>query len=166
MMASMRDGSGDEYFILFNKFGAIIKGFAHESTMSPYVNNPIEVWKGILDDVPNEFQKFISEPAFSIESTTFCIWKRFIDSSWQIGNIDYPQGEDSDGLKDLLFILDGKPSTYKEFADYYYDKDIPISSIESIYQHKPLTEKLLHGLNEDVDVKDLQNDIEIIGYPV
>jgi hypothetical protein len=38
MMASMRNGSGDDYFILFNSSGAIIKGFAHESPMSPFVN--------------------------------------------------------------------------------------------------------------------------------
>jgi hypothetical protein len=36
MMASMRNGSGDEYFILFNSEGAIMKGFAHESSMSPW----------------------------------------------------------------------------------------------------------------------------------
>lgn len=36
MMASMRNGSGDEYFILFNSQGAIMKGFAHESAMSPW----------------------------------------------------------------------------------------------------------------------------------
>jgi hypothetical protein len=35
MMASMRNGQGDDFFILFNNNGAIIKGFDHESTMSP-----------------------------------------------------------------------------------------------------------------------------------
>ena len=55
MTASMTDGSGDDYFILFNSQGAIIKGFAHESSMSPFVNEPIKVWKGILDNVPNDF---------------------------------------------------------------------------------------------------------------
>ncbi len=90
MMASMRDGSGDDYFILFNSHGAIIKGFAHESAMTPWANEPLKVWRGVLDNVPNEFQSFLSEPAFSIESTTFCIWRRYSDSSWQTGDIDYP----------------------------------------------------------------------------
>jgi hypothetical protein len=35
MMASMRNGSGDDYFLLFNAAGAILKGFAHESPMTP-----------------------------------------------------------------------------------------------------------------------------------
>ena len=33
MMASMRNGQGDDFFILFNNNGAIIKGFDHESPM-------------------------------------------------------------------------------------------------------------------------------------
>src|SRR4051812_33026108 len=52
MIASMRDGSGDEYFILFNPYGAIIKGFAHESSMSPYDTESGKPWSGVLDDVP------------------------------------------------------------------------------------------------------------------
>ena len=34
MMASMRDGSGDNWFLLFCQAGAILKGFAHESPMA------------------------------------------------------------------------------------------------------------------------------------
>lgn len=76
MMASMRNGSGNDYFILFNKYGAIIKGFAHESLMSPYANDLKKVWKGIFEKVPIEFESFLSEPAFIIEDTTFCIWRK------------------------------------------------------------------------------------------
>jgi hypothetical protein len=36
MMASRSNGSGDELYILFNPFGAILKGFDHESFMSPW----------------------------------------------------------------------------------------------------------------------------------
>lgn len=166
MMASMRNGEGDEYYVLFNKDGAIIKGFAHESPMSPFSNKPVKIWKGVLEDVPKEFQSFLSEPAFALEETTFCIWRKYIDSSWQIGNINYPTGEDPDGLMELLFILDSNPSTYKDFAEEYYEQEVPLSSIESIYQHKPLTKTLVKTLNEEVSVEDLQEDIQEIGYRV
>ena len=66
MMASMHDGSGDDYIILFNSHGAIIKGFGHESTMSPFVDEPPKVWRGVLDSVPSEFSDFINESAFSV----------------------------------------------------------------------------------------------------
>lgn len=164
-MASMRDGSGDDYFILINSQGAIIKGFAHESSMNPFVNEPIKVWKGILDNVPMEFKDFLSESAFSIESTTFCTWRKFTDLSWQIGEIDYPQGIDPDGMSELLTILGGNPSTYKNWAEYYFNKEIPLLSVEHIYQQKPLTKEFIKNLNKDISIKDLEEDVEEIGYP-
>ncbi len=166
MMASMRDGCGNDYYILFNSAGAIIKGFDHESEMSPYANEPKKVWKGVLDDVPKDFEKFLTQPAFDIEDATFCIWRRYKDSSWQIGEIDYPDDENSDGMEDLLFALDGDPSTYKNFAEEYYEQEIPISSVESVYRHESLSNKLVKTLNRDISIEDLQEDIEEIGYPI
>jgi hypothetical protein len=165
MMASMRDGEGDEYFILFNSHGAIMKGFAHESKMSPFHDNPPKVWRGVLDNVPSEFQDFLSEPAFSIEETTFCIWRKNSDSSWQVGNIDYPEVDDPDGSEDLLWILDGNPETYQYFATEYYEQDIPLPAIQHIYAHKPLTNDIISELNAEVSKKELRNDIKEIGYP-
>ena len=164
MMASMRNGSGDEYFILFNPYGAIIKGFAHESLMSPYATKSGSPWAGVLDSVPNEFKDFLSEPAFSIESTTFCIWRRYTDSSWQVGKIDYPLDDNPDGSEDLLSILDKQPSAYKEFAEYYYEKQVVLSAVEHIYQHKALTSEIVAALNADVSLDTLKSDIEEIGY--
>ena len=165
MMASMRDGSGDEYFILFNSHAAIIKGFAHESTMSPFADEPPKVWHGVLDSVPSEFQDFLSEPAFEIKATTFCIWRRYSDSSWQVGDIVYPEGDDPDGSEDLLSILDGKPETYQNFALEYYEQDVPLAAVQQIYAHKPLTDEIISKLNAEVSKDELQNDIEKIGYP-
>jgi hypothetical protein len=165
MMASMRDGSGDEYFILFNSHGAIMKGFAHESPMSPYATESGKPWAGLLDSVPDEFQDFLSEPAFSIEDTTFCIWRKYTASSWQVGSIDYPEGNDPDGSEDLLAILDGQPSTYKEFAEEYYEREVDLSAVEHIYQHNPLTSEIVAALNADVSLGELESDVEEIGYP-
>ena len=165
MMASMRDGSGDEYFILFNSHGAILKGFAHESPMTPYAVESGKPWAGVLDSVPDEFKDFLSEPAFSIEDTTFCIWRKYTDSSWQVGSVAYPEGNDPDGSEDLLFILDKQPATYKEFAEEYYEREIDLSAVEHIYQHKALTSEIVTALNTDVSMGELKSDIEEIGYP-
>jgi hypothetical protein len=165
MMASMRNGSGDEYFIWFTNAGAIIKGFAHESSMSPYANESGKVWKGVLDDVPNEFRSILNEPAFSIKDTTFCIWRKYHDSEWQVGDIAYAEDEEADGSEYLLSVLNGDPELYKEFAEEYYEQEIEISAIEHIYKHKPLTEGLIASINRDIALEDLQEDIEEIGYP-
>jgi hypothetical protein len=165
MMASMRNGSGDEYFILFNSQGAIMKGFAHKSSMSPWATESEQVWRGVLDEVPSEFQEFLIEPAFSIGDTTFCMWRRKVDPSWQVGQIDYPEEDDPDGSEDLLFILDGAPTTYREFAEQYYERPVDLSAVIHVYERKPLTSEILEVLNAEVSREDLTSDLEQIGYP-
>jgi len=165
MMASMRNGSGDDYFILFNSQGAIMKGFAHESSMSPWATESGQVWPGVLDEVPSEFQEFLTEPAFSMGDTTFCIWRKNVDPSWQVGQIDYPEENDPDGSEDLLFILDGAPTTYREFAEQYYERPVDLSAVIHIYEQKPLTLEILEALNTEVSREDLKSDLEQIGYP-
>lgn len=166
MMASMRNGSGDEYFILFDSHGAIMKGFDHESAMSPWSAEEEEkLWPGIFDDVPDEFQSFLSEPAFSIQETTFCIWRRYIDPSWQVGTINYPDKDDPDGSQYMLSILDGRPSTYKEFAEAYYEKPLDLDAIEQIYRHEPLTNEIVARLNDEITSESLIADVEQIAYP-
>lgn len=49
-VASMRNGSGDEFDIVFSAAGAYIRGFAYEAMMSPYGNDG--PWPGVLDSFP------------------------------------------------------------------------------------------------------------------
>jgi hypothetical protein len=165
MMASMRDGSGDEYFILFNSHGAIIKGFSHESPMSPYSNSTNSSWPGAIDEVPTEFESFIKEPAFSIRDVTFCFWRRYTDHKWIPGSISYPQGEDPDGSEQLLSILDGNPERYVDFASWYYETDVDLNSVVHVYNHQPLTKEVIKGLNPRRRLAGLVKDIKEIGYP-
>ena len=165
MMASMRNGSGDEYFILFDSHGAILKGFDHESAMSPWSAEEEKIWPGIFDGVPVEFETFLAEPAFSIPETTFCIWRRYVDTAWHVGPINYPDEDDPDGSEHLLSILDGRPSTYKEFAESYYEKKLDIDAIEHIYRHEILTTKTISRLNGELTLRSLTSDMEEIDYP-
>src|SRR6187402_2810137 len=91
-MGSMRDGCGDGLFALFNAAGCFLKGFAHESPMSPYSRQPKQVWPGVLESVPSAFAAALKEPAFSMEDTTFCVWRLSGDETWQRGRIEFPQG--------------------------------------------------------------------------
>lgn len=51
----MDNGSGDEFFAIYNEHGCFLKGFAHEYEMSPYRVNPPAMWPGLLDGIPPEF---------------------------------------------------------------------------------------------------------------
>jgi hypothetical protein len=167
MMASMNNGGSDESFILFNPAGAIIKGFDHESEMSPYASEEMTLWLGLLDHIPREFQEFLSEPAFKVEDTTFYCWRRYIDRYWQTGHINYPGGdEEADGSGWMLSSLDGNPVTYQQWAEDYHGRKVNLELVRSIYQHQPLTEEIVQGLNGQLWLSDLARDVEEIGYPL
>lgn len=164
-LASMRDGGGSFYFIPFNSTGAIIKGFDRESPMGVYNKKNGIPWSGVLDSVPFEFQEFLSEPAFYVGEATFCMWRTYTDKRWHTGTIEFPEDEDPDGCERLLSILDGNPQTFQKWAEYYHERPLPFSSIEEIYNHRPLTRELVHSLNSDVDIEVLRKDIKEINYP-
>jgi hypothetical protein len=165
-VSSMRNGSGDHYFVLFCPAGAILKGFAHESVMNPYANEGQRSGQGVLDNVPEEFSGFLKEPAFTINETTFCIWRTYNDTAWRRSNIDFPDGSDPNGSQDLLEILDGEPGTYKAWAESYYGRPINLNAVKHIYEHHPLTDEIVKALNPDLSLKELVTDIEEIGYPL
>jgi hypothetical protein len=165
-MASMRNGSGDEYFILFCSIGAIMKGFDHESTMSSWSSEAGKVWPGVLDSVPPEFTSFLNEPAFNLADTTFCIWRTSSDSEWHRGNIRFPEGPDPDGSEGLLWALDGNPQTYRDFALDYFESDVDLDAIRDIFRHVPLDADLVARLNPERVYSELVTEAAEIGYPV
>ena len=163
-LASMRDGSGDAFFILFNSDGAIVKGFAHESAMAQHSVDTGEVWPGVLNEVPPEFEAVLNDPAFVAEETSFCVWRKRGDLAWQTGKIEFPDSDYADGSEELLAILDGKPETYAAWASEYYERPIPVEAVREIYAHKPLTQQLVSRLNPDRSLEDLESDLDEIGY--
>ena len=164
MMASMRNGSGDSYFILLNEIGAIIKGCYHESPVVELLRNDENLLKSFFNQVPKEFETFLNEPAFSLNDTTFLVWRKIKDLNWNKAILKFPLNDDYDGILKLLLILDGNPFTYKKWADKYYEKDIPIELIKAIYNHNPITKDLINTLNTEITFEDIQKDLEEIGY--
>jgi hypothetical protein len=63
-LASMDNGSGNEYSIAFTASGAFIRGFDHESPMSPYGDEDHATWPGLVESVPSEFAAQVTDPAF------------------------------------------------------------------------------------------------------
>jgi hypothetical protein len=165
-MGSMRNGQGDHYFALFNAAGCWLKGFGHEAPMSPFASDPPEVVAGVFDGVPAEFEACLTEPAFVTDETTFCVWRRYSDRAWRRGLVKFPAGEeDPDGSAGLLRYLDGYPHTYGDWAAEYYERDVPLAAVRSIYAHEPLDQRLVTALNADVSLSELNADVAEIGYP-
>jgi hypothetical protein len=164
-MASMRNGEGDGWYCVFGPPGAFLKGFDHESEMSPWGMETSKVWPGVLDSVPDDFRSFATEPAFSMEDTTFCIWRGTRDTRWSTGKISYPAGDDPDGSARMLSIFDGKPGTYKAWAEAYYERPVGLSAVQQIYGHVPLTQELVESLNATAEFEGVLADASEIDYP-
>lgn len=169
-MASMRNGSGDEYSIVFSPAGAYIRGFDHESPMSPYAEDG--PWPGVLDDVPEVFRPCVEEPAFSDEDgtplATACMWRETGDDGWKTGTIDFPEREreDPDGAGYLFQLLvDRSPETFQSWAEDYYGVPVALDAVRHIFSSRPLTIEVVHALNSEIVLADLSDDIAQIGYP-
>lgn len=164
----MRDGSGDEYSIVFSGAGAFIRGFAHESWMSPAANDG-ELWPGLVDSVPDVFADCVNEPAFSYDGTlaaTVCLWREAADDRWHLGDVDFPDGADPDGADSLFAVLvAGTPDAYRRFAEEYYELPVNGGAVSRVYALRPLSDEVLQRLNPDLSVQDLADDLTQIGYP-
>ena len=159
-MGSMRNGQGDEFFVLFNAEGAFIKGFVHDAAI---VSQQIPAER-FYRDIPLEFAECAKEPAFSPQWVTFCLWRLNSQWSWSHSDIPLP-GADADGSASLLTVLDGCPETYRAWGVDYYERDISVESVAAVYRHEPLTEALIQALNPEQRLAFLRDDLEEIAYP-
>jgi hypothetical protein len=162
-MASMRNGCGDEWFLLFDPHGAALKGFAHESPLAQEVSFAAR----IQETVPAVFESFLKEPAFSMDMATFCIWRCHADVSWSVvapasGGIS----SEEDGSAELITILDADPTTYQTWAVDYYEREIPLAVVQAIYGHRALSGQLIASLNSERVHSDVIADAREIGYPI
>ena len=162
MMASMRNGSGDHWFALLAPAGIALHGLAHEAPNYRH-GSP---WPGIFDGLPKLFHDiFLDEPAFDTANSTFCLWRLTTDNRWHRGPVRLPPGDDPDGSAELLDILAGDPTQYVRFAAEYYERDIAVEDVSSIYRHERLSSALVQRLNPAVSLDALTADADEIGYP-
>jgi len=161
-MASMRNGCGDEWFLLFDCNGAALKGLAHEYPLAGDASFALH----IQEVVPSVFASFLHEPAFDMKAASFCIWRRHTDSVWRVVSTgDRPVNPEDDGSTELILIFDGDPETYRAWAEAYYEREIPKAGVEALYKHEPLNEQLVNELNAAVSLADIMADVAEIGYP-
>ncbi|MFD3707030.1 hypothetical protein ACFWUP_28165 [Nocardia sp. NPDC058658] len=151
-LASMRNGSGDNWFIVFSAAGVYGQCFDHEAPNAPEV----------LDAVPAVFGPYVTEPAFAdhtgSQAVTACFWREN-DAAWGAAAAD----RGGDDLLELL--LDGTPEAYKIWAEDYYEVDVNLAAAQHVYAMQPLTTEIVADLNPDVEISDLEDDIAEINYP-
>jgi hypothetical protein len=154
-MASMRNGSGDDWFLLFDANGAALKGVAHELAGDDRFAQEIQ------RQVPREFGSFLNEAAFSMQNATYCYWRRTSDAFWT----KVSGAPADDGSNEMLSVLIRGPSGYKEWAEAYLEVPVDLTAVSEVFAHQPLTEATVHALNPETDLPFAYEQAEEIGYP-
>ena len=151
MMASMRNGEGDEYFILFSKDGLIGKIYSISEGIVPNKDT-------ILQMIPNEFNNFKNEPAFNLDNITCCIWRKFSDRDWSIAPV-------MKNIPLLNFFVEDE-TYYQNWVEEYLEKSLDVKQIKAIFDHVPLNRDLVTDLNDERSFEDVEEEVKEIGYPI
>jgi len=159
-MAKYDNGGGDNMFVFFTADTAVIKGFDHESPVSPYAQDEFEVWPGIYDDLPCDLLALLDDPAISKDHVTFCVWHTA--SGWQSGDVVFSNNED-DGSSFLLGVIYKTAEEYLEWAKFYFEQEISKSAVEAVYEGKTVDAALISELNPLRNVKKALAELEESG---
>lgn len=106
--------------------------------------------EAVLREVPETYQSFVREPAFSMDQAT-CLW------FWQnSGWVKY--GLPVQYLINLETVSQWKAGDYNDWASDYYERDFDLAVIENIFAGGFSTE-LAQALNPQIKLSSLCADL-------
>lgn len=121
-VASYENGGGDEIVIVIKGDAILIKGFDHESEVSPHAQEEFRIWPGMYEGAPEELLGVLDNDFFEIAHVTFCFWRTSNSGSWQQGTVNFQNNEDN-GASWLLPAITITPECFIEYAKDYYQDD-------------------------------------------
>ncbi|WP_285396383.1 hypothetical protein [Lysinibacillus sp. fls2-241-R2A-57] len=158
-LATIDNGAGDHVYILLSEKGVIIKGFDHESFLSPHARDEYAVYPGIYENTPHALLILLENDAMEKEEVTFCMWREADDTTWKKGDVVIPEGED-DGAEFLLGTIYHDLEDYVEWAKNYYDMPISMEIIQEIFSGIPISEEIIQSLNPERNVDAARKEIK------
>lgn len=164
-MASMRDGCGDWFAIRFpSAGGAVVRGFAHESAMSPWRNNTETLWPQLFDGLPPRYSWAREADGFVAEEVTFCLW---FDNRWTRGPVVFPSDvHDPDGSQRLLALLRDDPQTWLDLAQDVYERTFDRQAVAAVYASTPLDAALAARFDPDMPFYNAESLAKELEYPI
>jgi hypothetical protein len=166
-VARMQAATGDGWLIWFSPHGVVVRGFDHESRLSPWGREPVGPWPSLFDGLPAKLRHGPRLEVDGVESVTFCLWWDALDPGWRAGVVIRPDTQylDLDGSEWLLTEA-VSPAAYQDHAEEVYQRVVPLDAIERIYGHALLTEGLIHAVDPVVDTAVALATARAVGYPV
>jgi hypothetical protein len=158
LMASMCDGCGDEWWIVFHRDGwAGLKGLGHES---PAWSRHRETLSSALQrSFPAGLKGFSTEPAFRWDQTSFAYFITTETAGWIRANDVAGYSADDAGDTQLLAHVVGTPSDYADFATDYYETEVPEHLVAAVFALEPITATIISSLNASTSLKDIAEEL-------
>ncbi|MFT3711599.1 MAG: hypothetical protein QM817_28515 [Archangium sp.] len=162
-MGAFKDGSGNFFFAWFCKAGAVIRGFDHESVMSPFQSDPPVEWPALFEGLPSALAYAKSEPAFALEEITFACWAKGAEGDWASSkSVKFPRrSADADGSKELLKCF--QPNFARWAAEYYGDA-VHAKSLKAIWDDEPITRAMLDAMNPEHELAMVKEEAKLCGF--
>lgn len=166
-LASFRDGSGDWFLVWFPSADvAVIKGFGHESPMTPFKRPNNEPWPGLFEGISEGFAPVKDMQEFPPEEVTYCLWHP-TGGPWTMGSVQFPAGEaEPDGSGVHFELLNDKPESYVQSAKDVYEKKVSLAAVRRVYAGKPLSWDIVSKLDKEADPARVVKEATEMGYPV
>ena len=146
-MASMRNGSGDDWFIVFTPSGVFVKAFWHEY---PRVDDVAALYEGL----PKALAPQLKEAAFEMEYVTFGGWHD--GKTWTLRGDQKPMREE-------LVMLSGSATAYVKLVKHVYELKVPKEVVTQVLAGKKLDAAMLAKLPTERTLAELRADLREIG---
>lgn len=163
-MASMRDGSGDSWHIVFSDKGwTALRGFVGESLAA---EERTSLSAAIRAACPPELESFTEEAAFDWENTTICYFHTGGEAPWQRANDLTPLASVDTYEDGLLWDLSQGAEGYVKHAKSYFEAQLPPELVQHFFDQKPITPEMVRQINPETDHTEIEEELHgKIGYP-
>lgn len=165
------NGSGDHLYALFSPKGAILKGFDHESCLSPYQNEYGHSVAGIYDNIPAELLQLLDNETEK-DTVTFCTWQCVGETLWHQNQIILPDlcwQQDNQQLEDggqslLMSYIFASAEDWFAWASIYYElQEEAWDAAELLYETGEITRSMVEDLNPDRDYDTVLDECIVSG---
>ncbi len=159
-------GSGDEASVTFTEHGAFLRGFDHESPLSPWARPDGQVDPRLLAGLPDDLRPCADEPAFTVDGVsdlTLALWSTGEEHGWSCGPELDPE---QDGGVWLFDVMDGNPDTYIAWAQDYYGTDVDRDIVAAIFRNEDLSDDDILTLCPDCDVDEMREHLDAVNFPI
>lgn len=164
-MASMRNGVGEEWWMVFHKDGwAVLKGLDHNCPAWTIHREKLSL--ALQRSLPAEFAEVAMEPVFHWNETSFAYFHVVGARRWLRANDFTIFKKEEAGDTGLLAHLIGEPADYADFASQYYESEVKEHLVAQIFAHRPITAEIVAALNPSTTLDEIAKELyHQIGYP-